>query len=261
MNIAAFFDLDGTLVRPPSLEKRFIRYLRWRGAIGWKSFARCAAPVLCETCRVIFSGDPGGIQCIVAQCKAYLAGVPTAAMDAWLAWLARHPIEPLPNALRRLEWHAQQGHRIFLLSGTLEPLAHAVAQCISVSVEVCATQLDTERGRFTGRLCGEAVCGPAKARAMELLAARFSLDLSHSFAYGDSFADRWMLARVGHPFVVQFANKYSRRLARLAQKRRWSILRWDAAKREAGKIQRRGAEFAEQRREKQNMVAAQVKCR
>ena len=229
MNVAAFFDIDGTLVPPPSLEKRFLCYLHWSGAIGWKHFARCAAPLLRKSLHVMFAGEWAGLECATAQCKAYLTGVSTAAMDAWLDWLARHSVEPIPEALRRMDWHARKGHWIFLLSGTLRPLASAVARLIPMPVEVCATQLENEGGRYTGRICGEAVCGPAKARAMERLAAEFLLDLDRSYAYCDSFADRWMLARVGHPAVVQSAENSSWRLAWLARRRRWPVLRWGKA--------------------------------
>jgi len=228
MKAAAFFDIDGTLVPPPSLEKRFLRYLRWRGAIGWSNFARCAAPLLRETSRVLFGEERAGIEFAVAQCKEYLAGVPTTAMDAWLGWLARQSIGRIPEVLQRIDWHARQGHRIFLLSGTLQPLAEAVARLIPVPVTVCATQLECEDGRYTGRVLGEAVCGPAKARAMERLAAEYSLDLERSYAYGDCFADRWMLAAVGHPCVVQSAQGSSRRLAWLARRRGWPVLHWGA---------------------------------
>jgi HAD superfamily hydrolase (TIGR01490 family) len=280
MNVAAFFDVDGTLVPPPSLEKRFLRYLRWRGAIGWRNFARCAAPLLRETLRAMFARGKGvrdNVECgsllvlseaeglppyspklasafedATSQCKTYLAGVPVSAMDAWCASLARHPIELIPEALRCLQWHAQQGHRIFLLSGTLEPLASAIARQLTIPVAVCATQLEVENGRFTGRVLGEAVRGPAKARAMEMLAENFALDLACSYAYGDSFADRWMLARVGKPFVVQTTNSHSWRLARLAQQKRWPILR---------SIQHRDTESTNGRTQRRNILAAQVKYR
>ncbi|MCL4523886.1 MAG: HAD-IB family hydrolase [Acidobacteria bacterium] len=261
MNIGAFFDIDGTLVRPPSLEKRFLRYLRWRGDIGWTNFAHCAGPLLRETSRGILGSEWNGLECAAANCKTYLTGVPTAAMDAWLGWLARHPVERVPEALRRMEWHAQQGHRIFLLSGTLKPLAEAVARLMPLEVEVCATELECENGRYTGRVRGEAVCGPAKARAMERMAAEFSPDLARSYAYGDSFADRWMLMRVGHPAVVQLSGKNSWRLERLARKRGWPVLRWSAEAGVARRIQHRDTEFAEEHRENSRIPAAQVKCR
>jgi HAD superfamily hydrolase (TIGR01490 family) len=244
MNVAAFFDIDGTLVPTPSLEKRLLRYLRWRGEIGWTDFARCAMPMLLQMLRGVFRKDWRGFECAAAQCKAYLAGVPTAAMDAWLNWLARHPVELIPETLRRIEWHSQQGHQIFLLSGTLQPLASALARIIPVPVKVCATELECNNGRYTGRVRGETICGPAKARAMDRLAAKSSLDLDRSFVYGDSFADRWMLARVGHPAVVQVAGNSSWRMARLARRRGWPVLRWPAANPEQRIIPHRGAELA-----------------
>lgn len=261
MNIAAFFDIDGTLVPPPSLEQRFLGYLRWRGTLGWTNIARCAGPLLRETSRAIFSGERAGFECATASMKAYLAGVPTTAMDAWLGWLMRHPVKRFPESMRRLDWHARQGHRIFLLSGTLLPLAEAVARLLPVTVEICATQLESEGGHFTGRVRGEAVCGPAKARAMERLAAENSLDLARSYAYGDSFADRWMLARVGHPAIVQAAEHFSWRLEWLARRRGWPVLRWRTANGEARRIQHRGAEAAEERRETPRTIGAEVKSR
>lgn len=261
MNVAAFFDIDGTLVPPPSLEKRFLRYLLWRGAIGWTSFARCAAPLLRETSHALFGGERAGLEFATAQCKAYLAGVPTTAMDAWLGWLARHSIERILEALQRIDWHARQGHRIFLLSGTLQPLAEVLARLLPVTVRVCATQLECKGGHYTGRVRGEAVCGPAKARAMERLAKEYSLDLESSYAYGDSFADRWMLARVGHPCVVQATESSSRRLARLAQRHGWPVLRWGAVNQREQKFPCGGAERAEERRVRSVAAQAEAKSR
>jgi hypothetical protein len=41
--VAAFFDLDGTLVALPSLERRFFRMLRYRRAIAAKNYWRWLA--------------------------------------------------------------------------------------------------------------------------------------------------------------------------------------------------------------------------
>jgi HAD superfamily hydrolase (TIGR01490 family) len=215
-------------VPQPSLEQRFLSYLRWRGAIRWTNYTRCAAPFIRETSRALFAREWAGLECVAAQCKTYLAGVPVRAMDSWLGWFMRHSLGCIPEALNRVNWHSRQGHQIVLLSGTLAPIAAAVAQLLSASVHVCATQLECDNGRFTGGVRGEAICGPAKARALERMAAEFSLDLNRSYAYGDSFADRWMLGRVGRPFAVQARESCSRRLVRLASRRGWPVLRWSA---------------------------------
>jgi phosphoserine phosphatase len=61
---------------------------------------------------------------------------------------------------------------------------------------------------------------------MEHLASEFSLDLARSYAYGDSYTDRWMLERTGNPRVIRGRSFSSRRLARLAQQRGWPVLPW-----------------------------------
>ena len=229
MNVAAIFDIDGTLVQPPSLERRFLSFLRWRGIFRWSHFTRCAAPLVREAWRAILAGEWAGMEYLTAGCKIYLAGVPVRTMDIWLGWLVRNPIKIIPKTMQRIEWHARQGHRIILLSGALAPIATAVARLLPVPVHVCATELEIENSRFTGCLRGEAIAGPGKARALLRLAAEFSLDLQRSYAYGDSLSDRWMLERVGNPFVVQCTERFSWTLANMARQRKWPVLRWGAA--------------------------------
>ncbi len=96
---------------------------------------------------------------------------------------------------------------------------------------------------------------------MERLAAEHSLDLERSYAYGNSFADRWMLARVGHPCVVQVAESSSSRLAWLARRRGWPVLRWGAANRKEGEIQRKATDRAKNRSEIAAVTGAEMKSR
>ena len=69
------------------------------------------------------------------------------------------------------------------------------------------------------------VSGPGKARGVERLTAEHHVDLARSYAYGDSWNDRWMLERVGYPAAVN----PGARLARLARQRGWPVLRWGEA--------------------------------
>ena len=237
MNIAAFFDIDGTLLGPPSLERRFLRYLRWRGELTATHWARWLARFLWRAWRrgLIAKHLAGSSWLAATEAnKAHLAGVRTATMDAWTASLGRRPLPFFSDALQRLEWHAAQGHRIFLVSGTLRPLAEAVAKQLPVPATACATELDVRDGClaaravrcWSGEVVGEAISGPGKARGLERLAAEHRIDLGRSYAYDNSWSDRWMLERVGYPAAVN----PSAALAWLAQRRGWPVLAWDRAK-------------------------------
>lgn len=217
--VAAFFDIDGTLLVPPSLERQLLRYLVWREEVSARHWLRTAACFASRVWHDPLAATHGN--------KAHYAGVRVAALHSFCSLFRRYPLGIRPLPLARLQWHAEQGHRIVLVSGTLQPLAESVAQILTrllppLTHPICivATQLEIQSGVFTGRTLGPAVCGPAKAATMQRLAAERGIDLTRSFAYGDCALDRWMLEAVGHPFAVH----PSKRLRWLAVRRGWSIL-------------------------------------
>jgi phosphoserine phosphatase len=214
--VGAFFDLDGTLLPPPSLEWRFFRWLCARRAIGASEVSawllRFCARVLC---------DPLG----ALRNKAYLGGLPCSLAGEWLAGPHAEPLHFYPRGLARLEWHAQQGHSVFLVSGTLFPLAEQAARRLPVPAGVFARQLESADGRWTGRVARahQAVSTVAlKAGGVAELAEQPRISLRVSFAYGNTLADRVMLARVGNPVAVN----PSPLLAWLAWRRRWPACSW-----------------------------------
>ncbi len=212
--IAAFFDLDGTLIASPSLEWQFIGYLLGRDAMGggeiFRWLARCVKDCMRDPRAGIFGN------------KQYLAGLSASLADDWENSLAPGSPRFFPSGVERVAWHIARGHRVFLVSGTLKPLADIVARRLPGNVEVCATELEVCDGCWTGRLAGEHMSGEAKARAIRRLAARFGLALRESFAYGDSIADLPMLDSVGHRVAVNPPS----RLRRIARSEGWQSCDW-----------------------------------
>ncbi len=221
MSIAAFFDLDGTLLPGPSLERRFRRFLRWHNYLGAVAAARWLVRFLASAGR-----DP---LAAAHSNKACYAGVPASTLADFAASLLRHPPPVYCDALARMDWHAARGHRILVITGSLDPLASAVLSPLSAqlvtnraSLSFAANQLEIRNTRFTGRLAGPAVCGPEKARAIKRLALALHLDLARCYAYSNGFTDRWMLATVGFPAVVNPDALLEFR----ARRQGWPILRW-----------------------------------
>ena len=271
--IAAFFDLDGTLVALPSLEKRFFRMLRYRRAIRAKNYFLW----LREAMRLM----PRGISAILQANKMYLRGVQIldergegdGDVSSWhkdghqaegqaSVPPRRNPRLPVPaffaQAIERVAWHANQGHEIVLISGTLEPLARGAARAmeaelaargITVTTRVFATRLEETDGRWTGRVLGEAMFGETKAHAAKRLAEEMRLDLGRCYAYGDSLNDRWLMAAVERPAAVN----PSKDLADMARTRGWPVLNWEGKER---RRQRRGGQGEIAKRKEQPRVIA-----
>jgi HAD superfamily phosphoserine phosphatase-like hydrolase len=144
---------------------------------------------------------------------------------------SRMPVPLYPQAVERVAWHADRGHLVVIVSGTLETLAERAArsleaallgQALTSKIRVCATRLEEKNERWTGRIVGEAMFGEAKARALRRIAAEADLDLQRCFAYGDSASDRWMLEAVGKPAAVNPSND----LAPIARRNDWAVLLW-----------------------------------
>lgn len=219
--VGAFFDLDGTLLERPSVEWRFAMYLMTRDEIPVRSLGRWLAHTFCTAMR-------GPRRAIVGN-KFYLSGLRESLVAEWERAVESGAVDKLRffvAGLERIDWHLAQGHHVFVVSGTLEPLAQATLRRIRRDLGVCATRLEVRGAerRWTGALIGEHMSGQAKARALHDLAAQHGLALNRSYAYGNAILDRSMLEAVGHPRAVNA----SWRLADLALSRGWELCDWGA---------------------------------
>jgi HAD superfamily hydrolase (TIGR01490 family) len=241
-DIAAFFDMDGTLLPLPSLERRFATALRSRRAIPPGNYFRWLAQAIRlapQGVSAVTHANKMYLHDISAHRQTLLGGTATHASGAVngataasvLSTRGRLPVF-FPDAIDRIVWHIECGHAIVLITGTLAPLAseaaliltlRLAARGITTSIAVCATQLEQANDRWTGGIKGEAIFGAAKARAAQRIATQRDFDLARCYAYGDSSNDRWMLGAVGRPAAVN----PSRELERIARLRNWPILRWE----------------------------------
>lgn len=212
--VGAFFDLDGTLLPAPSVERRFIFYLLMRGLIGPAQFGRWGMRFITNIARNPRPATGGN--------KAYFSGVSTKCVGKWSAHLASHPVKFFSDGLGRLEFHFAQGHSIFLVTGAPAPLAELVGSYFPVPLAIVGTQLEVRDGLWMGEIAGEHMCGAEKRRALVRMAAAYRLDLSRSFAYGDSVSDLPMFETVGFPAAVN----PSANLERIARSRNWPVFYW-----------------------------------
>jgi HAD superfamily hydrolase (TIGR01490 family) len=209
----AIFDIDGTLVEG-STERRFWRYLLKRGhqgprqVLAYLLFWLRYLPVLGrETAK---------------KNKAYLYKLETERVRGLAASFVNEEILPrlYAPAVQRLQSHLRAGDTVVLLSGTLEPIAHALAAQLGVT-HVRATVCRERDGRY---LAGPPEVHPFGAAKLQL-AAQFAAEsgetLSDASAYGDSQHDLDLLQAVGHPVAVM----PDRPLLETARGNRWLIIR------------------------------------
>jgi phosphatidylglycerophosphatase C len=137
---------------------------------------------------------------------AFFRGVDEAGLRRRAAtWAVRDlPRLVRPKALARVRWHLSRGHRVVLVSASLELFLEPWARAVGIR-DVLATRLEVREGRLTGRLDGRNCYGEEKVTRLRALVG--DLDDVELYAYGDSRGDRELLAAARHPEYRPFRGR------------------------------------------------------
>lgn len=213
--IAAFFDLDNTIIPGPAIERDYFLLL-WRdGVVGARDLIKSALWLM----RKIppFSLDP------LRGHKPYLAGKSVSVIESEAQGFFWEKVCPRisERARRVIEEHRRQNHRVVLLTGSPDFLVEPLATFLKIE-QVAAGRLDRNGTEYTGRMIDPYPYRLGKRLVAEQLAAEHGFDLRHCYMYGDSPGDLPVLEAVGHPRVVNPI----RGMARIARRRGWPILHW-----------------------------------
>ena len=208
----AIFDIDGTLVRGSS-ERLFWRYLAARGWQGPRQIFAYLSFLL----RYL---PTDGIHTMKKN-KAYLCGLSSAdvralAVEFVATRLVRRLYEP---AVERLKQHELRGDTVVLISGTLDPIARALADRLGVR-HVLATVCSECNGHYLAQPPRTHPYGASKLALAEELAAQMGAQLKYASAYGDSHQDLFLLEAVSEAVAVS----PDARLLEVAKTHDWEII-------------------------------------
>ncbi len=196
----AFFDVDNTLMRGASIY-HFARGLAARKMFGPRDLAEMAWKQVYF--RVRGAENPEHIEAAREAALAFVAGHKVADIVALCEEIYDEVMaDRIWEGTRELaQRHLEAGQRVWLVTATPVELASIIARRLGLTGAL-GTVAESVDGVYTGRLVGGLLHGPAKAAAIEALAAREGLDLARCSAYSDSVNDLPMLRLVGHPAAV-----------------------------------------------------------
>ncbi|MCL2802675.1 MAG: HAD-IB family hydrolase [Micrococcales bacterium] len=222
--VAAFFDVDNTVLRGASLFHLGVA-LKQRGVISLRDVARFFRINLRY---VLFGESEAGVEATKTKSLEAIAGKPVTVMEsvAEHVWDEVLSARIFPGAKDLIDKHLALGHEVWLISASPAEVVETIADRIGAT-GARGTIGERIDGRYTGRLVGGLLHGPAKATAVEELAAERGLDLAASFAYGDSANDIPMLSLVGSPCGIN----PDRRLRRYCARSAWPVREFRARRR------------------------------
>jgi HAD superfamily hydrolase (TIGR01490 family) len=213
--VAAFFDIDGTLISKNS-GPLYLRFLRRRGEIRRRDLLRNLYLFLRYKLGAL------DIEAAADSTSGWIRGRREEAVAEhcrlWYREVVRQYLQP--EMVRRVHAHRAAGHVVALLSSTTPYLATPLAEDLGIA-HMLVSRLVVENGRFTGAVERPICYGTGKIHWARRFAAEHDVDLAASWFYTDSVTDLPMLEIVGHPEVVN----PDPRLRREARRRGWNVHR------------------------------------
>jgi len=219
MSHAAFFDLDGTLLRG---ESQF-SFLLWCLRRGVAPRLR-ALPVLAQYGSYLVGLSSNAVALRQAGFRL-LRGIPVRRIEHSAAEFFRADLSGRfrRNAVSLLEAHRANGDLVVVITSACNLLANLVGAHLQADA-VLSTRLVVADGVFTGSRELPEPYGDGK----RILVERFCMDRglvpAECHAYADHHSDTMLLEYVGHPVIVN----PTRRLRSIAAKRGWPQVNLDA---------------------------------
>jgi len=214
--VGAFFDFDGTLISGYSAIA-FIEEQITRGNLSVRELVELVGAM------ASFGIGNLGFSAMMIATSQFLRGVRE---DSYINFgeelfhthIARQ-IYPESRAL--VQAHLAKGHTVAIISSATPYQVLPAARDLEIENVMC-TELEVEKGNFTGAVLQPTCFGPGKVTAAETLAEKFGVDLDRAFYYSDSDDDILLLERVGNPRPLN----PNGRLLSIAERRGWPVRRF-----------------------------------
>lgn len=192
--IAAFFDIDGTLFRNSLMVSHFNKLIQYE--ILSSDLKEQIQPFYSAWHNRELDYDDY-LQQLARVYTDHLRDKPMADID----FAAKQTVELEHKHLYRftkeqLDWHKSQEHLIVFISGSPQFLVSRMAKKLGSDMWF-ATEYLSESGKFNGQVI-PMWDSSSKLSVIKKLANEYHIDLTESYAYGDTNGDVAMLANVGH---------------------------------------------------------------
>lgn len=212
----AFYDLDMTILSTSS-GKLFIKYLFQKGLISSLDLITGMYISLMHRAGFIHS------DAIIRKWVARFSGWSEESMEAMSRDWFLHMVKPTirDDAAESIHWHNSNGAKTIILSAATRFICEPVQHTLHMDDSIC-TELDIQKGFFTGKITGEYNHGEEKLQRASDYCNEKGYDLRSAYYYADSISDLPVLEKVQHPMCVT----PDRLLRKTANKRGWKILDW-----------------------------------
>ncbi len=220
--VAAFFDIDGTLTRDNVWKGIMVFHTRrGRRRLTHALFLALHYPLLIPR-RLRLLSESTFRTWWTLHLTWYFRGYDAAQMRELTEWVARDYTVPIQrdDALAKVREHLGRGAVVAFVSGAPTPFVEAIARMWDVPHAI-GSPVEMKNGRYSGRMGVPCIDAHKAVYVRQYFGGRqIEIDYPASYAYADSFSDMGLFQMVGHPVAVY----PDQQLRALAQQRQWEII-------------------------------------
>lgn len=204
-NIAAFYDIDGTLFREALSIELFKRLIK-SGIIPHYKWHNIVKPIYDKWA----SREGNYDDYIIKMFEVYTESI-VGINSGIISFMANQVVEEKGNRLYRytkskLLWHQKQGHKVIIISGSSNELVSSLAKKLNATDSIGTIYEINDNKEYTGKV-KPMWDRKNKEVALNDFVKKYDIDLSASYAYGDTNGDFAMLNLVGFPTVINPTNE------------------------------------------------------
>lgn len=198
-NIAAFFDIDGTLHRDSLMIEHFRKLTKfeiidpslWHNQVkypyvDWDNRVGNYDDYLLELAEIYIKS---------------LIGINKNIIDYTSKKVISQKSDKVYKFTRsRIKWHLKNNHKVIFISGSPDFLVEKMAQKYNAT-DFVGSRYEFNEGIFTGNI-HPMWDSKSKNRAIDKFIEKYNVDISKSYSYGDTSGDFSMLKKVGNPVAI-----------------------------------------------------------
>lgn len=198
--IAAFFDIDGTIYREGLITEVFKKIIKYElvDEEKWYNEVRPA--------YLLWDKRQGDYDTYLSKMVDIYVEAIKGISKEQIAHVARKVIEQKGDRVytfsrERIKWHQEQGHIVIAISGSPYELVKEMSKKYNMDDFRGTIYKSDENNNYTGDVI-PMWDSKSKQKALLEMQEKYDIDLSASYAYGDTAGDYTMFKLVGIPYAI-----------------------------------------------------------
>lgn len=198
--VAAFFDIDGTIYREGLIKDVFKKMINYE-LIDESKWLKEVRPAFINWDKREGTYDTYLLKMVDAHTEAVEGTSPL-----HMEYVSKKVIEQKGDRVYvftrdKIKWHREQGHKVIAISGSPIELVREMSQKYNMDDYRGTIYQVDDSGNYSGEIT-PMWDAASKKKALEELIEQYDIDISKSYAYGDTSGDFSMLKMVGNPFAI-----------------------------------------------------------